>query len=138
MAAIKDGLYKRSMKARMAELDREKAEIAAWLAEAPADVPDVHPGIAEIYKCKVAALTEMLENPNTRLDASSDIRSLVCKIVLHSGTKRGEVSATLRGSLMGILDFVSDNLQPRQTRVITKLASGSRGHLCYNSLAVAI
>lgn len=126
MAAIEDGLYQPAMKARMAELERERAEITAPLAEAPADVPDVHPGIAEIYKRKVAALTDTLEDPNTQLDASSDVRSLVGKIVLHPGAKRGEVHATLHGSLIGILDFVDDHPQPRATRVITKVSSGSQ------------
>ena len=127
MAAIEDGLYQPSMKARMAELERERAEIAARLAEAPADVPDVHPGIPEIYKRKVAALTETLKDPDTRLDASSDIRSLVGRIVLHPGAQRGQVYATLHGSLMGILDFVNDTPHPRATRVITKVSSRSRG-----------
>ncbi|OWQ92411.1 recombinase family protein [Sphingopyxis witflariensis] len=127
MAAIEDGLYQPVMKARMAELECEKAEIAARLAEAHADVPDVHPGIAEIYKRKVAALTETLGEPETRLDASSDIRSLVGKIILHPGAKRGEVHATLHGSLMGILDFVNDHPQSRERRVITKVSPGSPG-----------
>lgn len=126
------------MKARMAELEREKADIAARLAEAPADIPDVHPGIAEIYKRKVAALTATLGDPAMRLDASSDIRSLVGKIVLHPGAKRGEVNATLHGSLMGILHFASDNSQPQATRVITKVSPGSRAHQYYNSLEIAI
>lgn len=110
----------------MAELEGERAEIAARLAEAPQGVPDVHPGMAEIYKRKVAALTETLRDPNTRLDALSDIRSLVGKIILHPGTKRGEIHATLHGSLMGILDFVNDVRNPEPDRVITKLVSGSR------------
>lgn len=126
MAAIEDGLYQPSMKARMAELERERGEITTRLAQAPQDVPDVHPGIAEIYKRKVARLTETLGDPETRLDASSDIRSLVGKIVLHPGEKRGEVHATLHGSLMGILDFVNDSAQPREARVIIKVSSGSR------------
>ncbi len=126
MAAIEDGLYPPSMKARMAELEYEKEEISARLGEAPADVPDLHLGVAEVYKRKVAALTETLDDPATRLDASSDIRSLVGKIVLHPGTKRGEVHATLHGSLMGILDFVNDNPQPCAGQVITKVSSGSR------------
>eukprot|EP00456_Euglypha_rotunda_P040184 TRINITY_DN31002_c0_g1_i1.p1 TRINITY_DN31002_c0_g1~~TRINITY_DN31002_c0_g1_i1.p1 ORF type:complete len:116 (+),score=24.03 TRINITY_DN31002_c0_g1_i1:105-452(+) len=115
------------MKARMAELEREKAETTARLAEAPRAIPDIHPGIAEIYKRKVAALTETLKDPATRLDASSDIRSLVGKIVLHPGEKRGEVHATLHGSLMGILDFANDAPQPEVRRVITSVAPGSRG-----------
>src|SRR3546814_8020070 len=60
MAAIEDGLYQPSMKARMAELEREKAEITARLAEAPVGIPYVHPGIAEIYKRKVAKPTEKI------------------------------------------------------------------------------
>src|SRR3546814_14455182 len=47
--------------------------------------------------------------PETRLDSLSDIRSLVGKIALHPGAKRGEIHATLHGSLMGILDFANDN-----------------------------
>ncbi|WOF42414.1 recombinase family protein [Sphingopyxis indica] len=126
MAAIEDGLYQPSMKARMAELERERKEITARLAEVPPAVPDVHPGIAEIYKRKVAALTDVLSDPDARLDASSDIRSLVGKIVLHPGDKRGEIGATLHGSLMGILDFANDNPQPGQSRVITSVPPGSR------------
>jgi DNA invertase Pin-like site-specific DNA recombinase len=127
MAAIEDGLYQPAMKARMAELEREKAEITARLAEAPQDVPDIHPGIAETYKRKVERLTATLADPETRLDASSDIRALVGKIVLHPGAKRGEIHATLHGSLMGILDFANDKPSPDASRVITSVASGSPG-----------
>jgi hypothetical protein len=126
MAAIEDGLYQPSMKARTAELEREKVEVTARLAEAPAAIPDVHPGIAEIYKRKVARLTATLADPQTRLEASGDIRSLVGRIVLHPGGKRGEVHATLRGSLIGILDFVNGTPQPDLARVITSVSSGSR------------
>lgn len=127
LTAIEDGFYQPSMKARMAELEREKAEIAARIAEAPRDIPDVHPGIAEIYRRKVAYLVETLDDPDTRLDASSDIRSLIGRIVLHPGEKRGQVHATLHGELMGILDFVNGTSQPEAGRVITKVASGSLG-----------
>ncbi|SFU18868.1 recombinase family protein [Mesorhizobium sp. YR577] len=48
IAAIEDGMYLPSMKARMDELERQKAEIMARMAEAPADMPDVHPNIANL------------------------------------------------------------------------------------------
>ncbi len=127
MAAIEDGLYQPAMKARMAELEREKAEVAARLAEAPRGVPDIHPGIAEIYKRKVERLNETLADPETRLDASSDIRAIIGNIVLHPGAKRGEIHAILHGSLMGILGFANDNPSPDASRVITSVASGSPG-----------
>ncbi|MEQ8310318.1 MAG: hypothetical protein RIA72_06435 [Sphingopyxis sp.] len=112
---------------RVAELERERQEINARLAEAPQDVPNVHPGIAEIYKRKVASLAETLKDPEMRLDASSDIRTLVGKIVLHPGERRGEVHATLHGSLMSILDFANDNLQIGERRIITSVSPGSPG-----------
>jgi hypothetical protein len=115
------------MKVRMAELECEKAEITARLAENPAIVPDVHRGIVEIYERKVTKLMETLKNPKARLDASADIRSLIGKIVLHPGDKawRGSCHA-LHGSLMGILDFVNDYPKPGTDRVITKVCPLSR------------
>lgn len=138
MVAVRQTIHSSHCSVLPGHLYREKAEITAQLAEAPADVPDVHPGIAEIYKRKVERLTETLADPETRLDASCDIRSLVGKIVLHPGTMRGEVHATLRGLLMGILDFANDNPSPDAGRVITSVSPGSRAHLYYNSLEIII
>src|SRR3546814_16323042 len=109
------------MKARMAELERDREEITARLVEAPPIIPDVHPGIAEIYKRTVARLTATLGDPGTRLDASSDIRSLVGKIILPPGDPRGEFSAPLPGSLMGLLYFVYDSPPPPPVRFITSV-----------------
>ena len=41
------GMYQPAMKARMSELEQQKAAIEKRLAEAPPDIPDVHPNIAE-------------------------------------------------------------------------------------------
>jgi len=75
MAAIEDGMYQPAMKARMDDLERQKAEIMARMAEAPADVPDVHPNIAEIYKAKVVHLTEALADPELHSEAADRRRS---------------------------------------------------------------
>lgn len=97
MAAIEDGLYQPVMKAGMAELERQKGEIIARMAQAPQAIPDVHPGIAEIYKREMERFTQALEDPETRLDAADAIRSLIQRVVLHPGEKRGEIHATLHG-----------------------------------------
>lgn len=128
MAAIEDGMYQPAMKARMAELERQKAEIIARLSQAPASIPDIHPGIADAYRRKVAGLVETLEDPETRAEAAADIRALVGRIVLFPGDKRGEVHATLHGELMGILDFAGDD-DPNGTptrKIITKAPYCSR------------
>src|SRR5690606_31240902 len=42
----------------LVELERDKVEILNRLAEAPADVPDVHPNIASVYRRNVERFTE--------------------------------------------------------------------------------
>lgn len=61
--------YQPAMKARMAELEQQKAEIEARLAEAPADLPDIHPNIAEHYRAKVLRLAETLAEPESNGEA---------------------------------------------------------------------
>lgn len=48
-----------AIKARMSELEQQKVEIEAHLAEAPAE-PDMHTNIAEHYRAKVIRLAETL------------------------------------------------------------------------------
>jgi hypothetical protein len=126
MTAIEDGMYQPAMKARMDGLERQKAEIMARMAEAPADVPDVHPNIAEIYKTKVVRLTEALVDPELHSEAADAIRSLVGEVVLTLGEKRGAIQAVLRGELMGILGFVAELRSDPRPEVITKGVAGPR------------
>jgi site-specific DNA recombinase len=99
MGAIEDGMYQPAMKARMIELTQQKAEIEARRAEAPADLPDVHPNIAQHCRAKVIGLAETLAESNreAREDILSreDIRSLVDEVVITPGDKRGESHAIL-------------------------------------------
>jgi DNA invertase Pin-like site-specific DNA recombinase len=119
MDAIEDGMYQPAMKARMEELDHQKAEIEARLAEAPADPPDVHPNIAEHYRTKVICLAETLAEPESNGEAREDIRSLVGEVVITPGEKRGESHAILRGELMGILDLAAGRRRSPGPGVIT-------------------
>jgi seryl-tRNA synthetase len=66
MAAIEDGMYQPSMKARMDDLEPQKAEIVARLTEAPVDMPDVHPNLANLYRLRVERLTDALSDPDWR------------------------------------------------------------------------
>jgi site-specific DNA recombinase len=119
MDAIEDGMYQPAMKARMIELEQQKAEIEARLADAPADLPDVHPNIAEHYRAKVIRLAETLAEPESNGEAREDIRSLVGEVVITPGEKRGESHAILRGELMGILDLAAGRRRSPGPGVIT-------------------
>ncbi len=128
MAAIEDGLYQPSMKARMAELERQKADVEGRIRKAPIDLPDVNPNIAEIYRVKVAALSDALADPEANREAATAIRSLIGEVVIAPGEHRGEVNAVLRGELMAILDLAADKrsaVSPA-TGVITTTAAGPR------------
>ncbi|WP_316185569.1 recombinase family protein [Bradyrhizobium sp. SZCCHNRI1003] len=123
MAAIEDGLYQPSMKARMDELERQKAEITARLSQAPADVPDMHPNIANVYRKNVARFTEALTDPHGGREAAEALRSLIGEIVLTPGKKRGEVNAELRGELMGILKLSNSQENQWADRLMPAVAA---------------
>lgn len=105
ISAIEDGMYQPSMKDRMDDLEREKAEITARMVGASADIYDVHPNIANLYRRRVERFAETLDDPDGGRQAAEALRSLIGEIVLTPGDRRGEVHAELRGELMGILGF---------------------------------
>lgn len=129
MAAIEDGLYQPSMKARMEDLERQKAEITERLSQAPADIPDVHPNIANLYRLRAERFTEALDDPNGGRQAAEALRSLIGEIVLTPGKKRGEVHAELRGELFGILDFIKATENQRDTEFMPAMEASPRNHI---------
>ncbi|MDX8510248.1 recombinase family protein, partial [Mesorhizobium sp. VK22E] len=124
MAAIEDGLYQPSMKARMEDLERQKAEVTACLAMAPTDVPDLHPNIANLYRKRVEQFTQTLADHEDGRRAAEALRSLIGEIVLTPGDKRGEVHAELSGELFGILKFANPEQNQRFDDVMTKGVAG--------------
>ncbi len=131
ISAIEDGLYQPAMKVRMTELEQQKAVIAARLRTDEPEIPDVNPNIAEVYRRKVARLSETLTDTQTNQEASMAIRSLIGDVVLTPGEKRGEVHATLRGELMNILDFTAGRNTPGTfvSRVIITAVASPRNQL---------
>ena len=104
---IEDGAGSRTLVARLRELETQEDELNARLAQAPVDLPDIHPNIAEIYARKVARLADALSHPADRDEAADAIRGLIEKITLLPGAKRGQIDATLHGDLGTILDWTA-------------------------------
>lgn len=129
LAAIEDGMYQPAMKARMDELERQKAEITARMTKAPADVPDLHPNIAHLYRLRVERFTEALDDPDGGRQAAEALRSLIGEITLTPGDGRGEVQAALRGELMGILDFARAEEGGSPALLMTAAEASPRNHL---------
>jgi hypothetical protein len=101
--AIEDGLYQPSMKARMAELEAEKAALEERLARAP-ELPNVrlHPNLAGLYRKKVAVLEQALADPEIKTEAAEVVRSQIERITLTPNTDGG-LDIQLHGDLARIL-----------------------------------
>ena len=82
IAVIEDGGYVRGMVDRLRELEARQDELNERIAAVPADLPDIHPSIADVYRRKVARLAEALDHPEDRDAAASAIRGLIERIVL--------------------------------------------------------
>ena len=108
IAVIEDGGYVRGMVDRLRELEARQDELNERLSAAPADLPDIHPNVADIYRRRVARLAEALDHPEDRDAASSAIRGLIERIVLTPGAKWAEMDATLHGDLGTILEWTAD------------------------------
>jgi len=81
ISAIEDGGYVRSMSDRLRELEARQNELTALLAAVPADLPDIHPNVAAVYRRKVERLAEALKRPDERAEAADAIRGLIERIV---------------------------------------------------------
>jgi hypothetical protein len=91
----------RTLKEELLRLETRQDELRELLARPEPGRTLIHPALAEIYRCKVAALHEALEDEATREEAMELIRSLIETIVLvpDDGSLRIEV----RGELATIL-----------------------------------
>ena len=66
-------------------------------------MPRLHPKLAEVYRQQVERLEEALNDPAIRPEATDALCSLIDRIVLYPGERRGEVRAELYGELGAIL-----------------------------------
>ena len=108
IAVIEDGGYVRGMVDRLRELEARQDDLNARLARVPADIPDIHPNVAGIYRRKVARLADALDNPGERDEAAAAIRGLIDRIVLMPGARRGDMDVALHGDLGAIVEWTGN------------------------------
>ncbi|WP_294610491.1 recombinase family protein [uncultured Roseovarius sp.] len=93
-----------SVRDRLTTLEDRKSALQAQIARNPVSpVVRFHPNYADLYRKKVGELAGLLTDESTREDAMTAIRSLVDRIEVRAGAKRGETEVTLVGTLAGIL-----------------------------------
>lgn len=99
--AIKQGLFTPSMKAELDSLERRKTELTAAMSVVADELPRLHPGLADVYRAKVAELTQVLNSDELRDEAASALRSLLGEIRLIPEDE--QLSIELVGDLAAIL-----------------------------------
>ena len=93
-----------SVRSELTKLENHKAHLLAQQRRA-ADSPDVdfHPNFTDLYRKKIDELALLLTVEDNREEAMRAVRSLVERIEVRAGSKRGETEVTLVGTLAGIL-----------------------------------
>ena len=81
MAAIEDGLYQPSMKDRLAPLESEKALLSSLLEQTPAPPAlRLHPSLPDLYRSKIRKLSEALNEPGLKREATEVLRGLISEV----------------------------------------------------------
>jgi site-specific DNA recombinase len=145
--AIEDGLYQPSMKARMAELEAERATLEERLAATP-EPPKVrpHPNLAGAYRQKVAVLEKALAQPEVKEEAMEILRGHIERLTLTPDA-HGGLEVMLHGDLARILWFceAGERIGERPGRGVPgrgscgrlSVVAGARSHLCRTIVAWA-
>ena len=128
---------------RLRELEARPDELNERLAAAPADLPDIHPNIADVYRRKVARLAEALDHPEDRDAAAAAIRGLIERIVLTPSAKWAEMDAVLHGDLGAILEWAGNGAEKEKTDtpvsgMSVSVVAGARNQRCRTSLRCTV
>jgi DNA invertase Pin-like site-specific DNA recombinase len=93
-----------SVRSELTKLEDRKAHMLDQQKRAAiSPVVDFHPNYVDLYRKKVGKLALLLSGEDTREEAMTAIRSLISRIEVRAGAKRGETDVTLVGALAGIL-----------------------------------
>ncbi len=109
---IEQGGWHRALSDRLTELEARQESLTARVPDAPQDVPDMHPGIAETYRRRIERLTAALAHPDDAAEAAEAIREIIDRIVIAPGPTRRDLSITLQGELGTILDWIDRTGKP--------------------------
>ena len=112
MRVIEQGGWHRALSDRLTELEAKQVSLSARLSDAPQDVPDIHPGIAETYRRRIERLTDALDHPDDAAEAAQVIREIIDRIVITPGAPRRDFFVTLQGELGTILDWIDRTGNP--------------------------
>jgi site-specific DNA recombinase len=118
-----------SVRDQLRRLEAHKREIEVDLNAQKRDMEiAIHPNLPDLYRRKIARFQEVLNDETTRPQVVAIIRSLIDRIEVHPGHKRGKCKVVLVGALSQILSFAQQKTSTRSpTKVGTFLMVAEEG-----------
>ena len=111
----------------MGVLEERRQELKQSREDTPTPMPRLHPNLTQLYRNKVATLTDALNEEDTRTEAAEAIRALIDEIRLVP--EGGTLKIELYGELSALLNFANENPRSKGTGVQVTLVAGARCHL---------
>ncbi|MEZ0468952.1 recombinase family protein, partial [Phaeobacter sp. SYSU ZJ3003] len=105
LKAIEDGMYHASLKAKMTELEEEKARLKALIKESP-EPPALrlHSSLSQRYREMVEDLARSLNAPEVKREAMAELRALISQVrMVPDADAPGGHQLELVGELAGIM-----------------------------------
>jgi site-specific DNA recombinase len=134
--AIVSGTPSVAVRDRLAALEQRRISLETEMASAIAPAPRLHPNLAEMYRRKVAELTQVLDT-----EGAAEARELVLSLVetITLVPEDGQLRIEVRGELAAILqlaDQASAGKQPTDGRALAeqiKMVAGARNRRSHHS-----
>ncbi|WP_374450308.1 recombinase family protein [Stella sp.] len=107
--AIEGGAWSETLRDRLADLERRKAELARQVEELPAPEPiRLHPNLPVLYRQKIETLEAALAPEDTRTEAADILGSLIEKVVVTPDPEAPDgFRAELHGDLAQLLGWAN-------------------------------
>ena len=85
-----------TVREKLSELERSKANIQGLIdQDTPLTKVETHPNIGQLYQRRVEQLSTLLNDESSQQEAMTFIRSLIDRIEITPGEKRGDPQAQL-------------------------------------------
>jgi hypothetical protein len=117
-----------SVRDKLRELERRRTELVAELAARQGDRSiEIHPNLPDLYRRKVTDLRQLLEDETTRPQAVETIRSLIERIEISPGERRGNCEVVIVGALAQILAVAQQHTGASKRQTGTSLLVAGAG-----------
>jgi hypothetical protein len=135
---IEQGGWHRALSDRLTELETKQDSLTSRLSDAPQDVPEIHPRMAETYRRRIERLTATLDHPDDALEAADALREVIDRVVVTPNEKHRSYTITLQGELGTILDWIErtgkPGYKPKPDTASSRLSVSVKARACPEDL----